>query len=159
MPGRSPPPTDCARTKHQFRQRNEFAPDHATGLKLKLGMKSDPGWTKFQTRANVSRYLPGLAPHPSCAVRATLPKQSRDSSSLLFGQEIVCLTGASWLRQAKHHGVEMPVGTTAKTGERCPESGIWKVVGTPTTTAPIAKSNVMPPYANNAVTWRLTQLA
>ncbi len=53
----------------------------------------------------------------------------------------------------------MPVGTTAKTGERCPESGIWKVVGTSTTTAPIAKSNVMPPYANKAVTWRLTQLA
>jgi hypothetical protein len=53
----------------------------------------------------------------------------------------------------------MPVGTTARTGEICPESGVWKVVGTPTTTAPIAKGNRMPPYGGNAVTWMLTQLA
>ncbi|SMF33140.1 hypothetical protein SAMN05428998_111105 [Tistlia consotensis USBA 355] len=52
-----------------------------------------------------------------------------------------------------------PIGTTARTGERCPESGVWKVVGTPTTTAPIAKGNVMPPYNNRAVTWSLTQYA
>jgi hypothetical protein len=53
----------------------------------------------------------------------------------------------------------MPIGTTAKTGQHCPESGVWKVEGTPSTTAPIAKGNVMPPYAGNAVTWRLIQLA
>ena len=52
-----------------------------------------------------------------------------------------------------------PIGTTARTGERCPESGIWKVVGTPTTTAPIAKHNVMPPYDGKAVTWKLIQYA
>jgi len=52
-----------------------------------------------------------------------------------------------------------PIGTTCKTGERCPESGIWKVVGNPTTTAPIAKSNVFPPYQNKAVTWKLIQYA
>ncbi len=40
-----------------------------------------------------------------------------------------------------------PIGTTASTGQKCPESGVWKVVGTPSTTAPIAKGNVMPPYA------------
>lgn len=40
----------------------------------------------------------------------------------------------------------MPIGMTAKTGERCPESGVWAVVGSPSTTAPIAKGNVMPPY-------------
>lgn len=28
---------------------------------------------------------------------------------------------------------------TAKTGEKCPVSGVWKVDGFPTTTAPIAK--------------------
>lgn len=53
----------------------------------------------------------------------------------------------------------MPIGTLAKTGERCPESGVWTVVGTPSTTAPIARANVMPPYAGKAVTWRLTRLA
>ena len=30
---------------------------------------------------------------------------------------------------------------TAKTGEKCPVSGVWKVDGFPTTTAPIAKGN------------------
>ena len=52
-----------------------------------------------------------------------------------------------------------PIGTTAKTGENCPESGVWKVVGTPSTTAPIAKGNKMPPYSGNAVTWKLIQHA
>lgn len=52
-----------------------------------------------------------------------------------------------------------PVGTRARTGEVCPESGVWKVDGYPTTTAPIAKGNRMPPYGGNAVTWILIQLA
>ncbi|MFI6130060.1 hypothetical protein [Micromonospora sp. NPDC051141] len=52
-----------------------------------------------------------------------------------------------------------PIGTTARTGERCPESGVWKVVGTPSTTAPIAKNNTMPPHGGRAVTWQLTQYA
>ena len=52
-----------------------------------------------------------------------------------------------------------PIGTTAKTGEICPESGVWEVVGTPTTTAPIAKGNRMPPYGGGAVTWRLIKYA
>lgn len=51
------------------------------------------------------------------------------------------------------------VGTTAKTGENCPESGVWEVVGVPSTTAPIAKNNRMPPYNGNAVTWKLIKLA
>ncbi len=52
-----------------------------------------------------------------------------------------------------------PIGTTAKTGGKCPESGVWKVVGTPSTTAPIAKGNTMPPYNNKAVTWKLISYA
>ncbi|MBB6371196.1 hypothetical protein [Chryseobacterium shigense] len=52
-----------------------------------------------------------------------------------------------------------PIGTKAKTGEECPESGVWKVVGTPSTTAPIAKGNRMPPYGGNSVTWELIQYA
>lgn len=53
----------------------------------------------------------------------------------------------------------VPLGTTARTGQICPESGVWQVVGNPTTTAPIAKGNVMPPYAGIAVTWKLIQYA
>jgi hypothetical protein len=48
-----------------------------------------------------------------------------------------------------------PLGTTARTGETCPESGIWKVLGYPSTTAPIAAGNRMPPYNGAAVTWQL----
>lgn len=51
------------------------------------------------------------------------------------------------------------IGTTARTGQTCPESGVWKVVSEPTTTAPIAKGNVMPPYRNQAVTWQLIAYA
>lgn len=60
---------------------------------------------------------------------------------------------------ALKEGKRMPIGTTAKTGEKCPESGVWEVMGTPSTTAPIAKGNTMPPYSGKAVTWRLKQLA
>lgn len=52
-----------------------------------------------------------------------------------------------------------PLKTTARTGETCPESGVWEVVGTPSTTAPIAKGNTMPPYNGKAVTWKLIQYA
>lgn len=51
------------------------------------------------------------------------------------------------------------IGTTASTGQKCPESGVWQVVGTPSTTAPIAKGNTMPPYGGRAVTWKLIQYA
>ena len=43
---------------------------------------------------------------------------------------------------------------TASTGQKCPASGVWKVMGYPTTTAPIAKGNIMPPYNGKAVTWQ-----
>lgn len=52
-----------------------------------------------------------------------------------------------------------PIGTTAHTGQSCPQSGVWKVQGTPSTTAPIAKGNTMPPYQGKAVTWVLVQYA
>ena len=52
-----------------------------------------------------------------------------------------------------------PIGTTARTGQTCPESGVWEVVGTPSTTAPIAVGNRMPPYRDGAVTWKLVRYA
>jgi hypothetical protein len=55
--------------------------------------------------------------------------------------------------------VKSPIGTTGKTGQKCPESGVWKVVGIPSTTAPIAKGNTFPPYKGKAVTWKLIQFA
>lgn len=55
--------------------------------------------------------------------------------------------------------MKKPIGTTARTGEKCPESGVWKVLGSPSTTAPIAVNNIMPPYGSRAVTWQLIQYA
>lgn len=52
-----------------------------------------------------------------------------------------------------------PIGTRARTGAVCPESGVWKVVGPVSTTAPIAEGNRMPPYKNQAVTWQLVSHA
>lgn len=53
----------------------------------------------------------------------------------------------------------VPIGTRVSTGQNCPESGVWKVDGTPTTTAPIAKGNRMPPYAGKSVIWTLLRYA
>jgi hypothetical protein len=55
--------------------------------------------------------------------------------------------------------MKKPIGTTARTGERCPESGVWQAQKSPFGTAPIAQHNVMPPYANSAVVWKLKQYA
>jgi len=54
---------------------------------------------------------------------------------------------------------KQPIGTKASTGSLCPESGVWEVVGTPTTTAPIAKGNKMPPYGGKSVVWQLIAYA
>ncbi|MBL9069086.1 MAG: hypothetical protein JNM03_03765 [Sphingopyxis sp.] len=58
-----------------------------------------------------------------------------------------------------NHTTKSRIGTRASTGTICPESGVWKVEGTPSTTAPIAKGNRMPPYAGKAVVWVLIQYA
>ncbi len=55
--------------------------------------------------------------------------------------------------------MKKPIGTTAKTGERCPESGVWQSQDTPSTTAPIAQHNVMPPHNNKSVVWKLVRYA
>jgi hypothetical protein len=52
-----------------------------------------------------------------------------------------------------------PIGTRVKTGEICPESGVWRAEANPSTTAPIAKGDRMPPYRGQAVVWVLIQYA
>jgi hypothetical protein len=52
-----------------------------------------------------------------------------------------------------------PIGIRVRTGDTCPESGVWRVEGFPTTTAPIAKGNRMPPYSGMSVFWVLMQYA
>lgn len=50
------------------------------------------------------------------------------------------------------------IGTTARTGETCPASGVWRVVGA-NEEAPIAEGDTMPPYRGEAVTWELIRHA
>lgn len=52
----------------------------------------------------------------------------------------------------------VPLGTTRKTGETCPESGVWEVVGDGST-IPLSKGETFPPHKGQAVTWRLKQYA
>ena len=51
------------------------------------------------------------------------------------------------------------LGTQIRTGDICPESGVWKAEASPSTTAPIAKGNRMPPYRGQSVYWTLIQYA
>lgn len=56
--------------------------------------------------------------------------------------------------------MKTPIGTRKRTGEVCPESGVWKVEDPiDSTTAPIAKGNIFPPYRGKAVIWILIQYA
>ena len=58
------------------------------------------------------------------------------------------------------YGTKAVLGTRKRTGETCPESGVWKVDDAfQTTTAPIARGNTFPPYRGNAVWWILVQYA
>jgi hypothetical protein len=44
------------------------------------------------------------------------------------------------------------IGTLITIGHKCPESGVWKVLGILTkVTAPLAKGDTMPPYCGFAV--------
>ena len=52
-----------------------------------------------------------------------------------------------------------PVGIKARTGQRCPESGVWRVENYPSATAPITMDDAMPHHAGQTVTWVLVQYA
>lgn len=52
-----------------------------------------------------------------------------------------------------------PLGTTRKTGQICPESGVWKAQSTPSTTIPLSNRERFPPYNDKAVVWKLTAYA
>lgn len=48
-----------------------------------------------------------------------------------------------------------PIGTTAETGEECPGSGVWQIVGDPEVTAPVSQGQKMPAHQGRHVTWKL----
>jgi hypothetical protein len=60
-------------------------------------------------------------------------------------------------RSDTHLPNRIPIGSTARTGEECPESGIWEAAESGSPMVPIAKGNRMPPFKRKAVTWRLVR--
>lgn len=48
------------------------------------------------------------------------------------------------------------LGMTARTGEKCPKSGVWRVVRSmETATQSVSRGNKMPTHDNKSVTWKL----
>ncbi len=48
------------------------------------------------------------------------------------------------------------LGMTARTGEKCPKSGVWKLLGTmETVTLSVSRGNKMPTHGNRSVNWKL----
>lgn len=48
------------------------------------------------------------------------------------------------------------LGMTARTGDKCPKSGVWKAMGTSeTVTLSISRGNKMPAHENKSTNWRL----
>lgn len=48
------------------------------------------------------------------------------------------------------------IGMTARTGEKCPKSGVWRAMGVDeSTTMSVSRGNKMPPCEKKNVTWRL----
>lgn len=48
------------------------------------------------------------------------------------------------------------LGMTARTGDKCPKSGVWTVLGTfETVTLSVSRGNKMPMHENRSVNWKL----
>lgn len=47
-----------------------------------------------------------------------------------------------------------PPGATAKTGQSCPQSGLWRVAGQPAFLTVMAKGHVVPPCRGKTVVWQ-----
>ncbi|MDA7979163.1 MAG: glutamine--tRNA ligase/YqeY domain fusion protein [Pirellulales bacterium] len=66
--------------------------------------------------------------------------------------------------QTKKKQPRVPLGTKARTGEKCPETGVWKVAGAPAGPAAneIVKVNrgaKMPAHGEKSITWELYEIS
>ena len=52
-----------------------------------------------------------------------------------------------------------PLGTTKKTGQKCPESGIWEAQSKPIDTIPLSKGETFPPHNGDSTYWKLISYA
>lgn len=48
------------------------------------------------------------------------------------------------------------IGMTARSGSKCPKSGVWRALGlSEAVTMSVSRGNKMPLYGNKGVTWKL----
>lgn len=48
------------------------------------------------------------------------------------------------------------LGMTARTGDKCPKSGVWRALGiTENVTMSVSRGNRMPMYGNKNINWKL----
>ncbi|WP_431165185.1 hypothetical protein [Tenacibaculum halocynthiae] len=52
-----------------------------------------------------------------------------------------------------------PLGTIRKTGQKCPESGVWKAQANPSGTIPLSEGETFPPHRGSSVDWKLISYA
>jgi len=86
----------------------------------------------------------------------SLPMAKRSDFSALLSDGNSAITNSNLNMSFTNR---VPVGTRRRTGQTCPESGVWRADSTPSTTAPISKGETMPPYRGKAVYWTLIQHA
>ena len=54
-------------------------------------------------------------------------------------------------------GLGLGLGKRARSGERCPASGVWRAMTTPSTTVSLAEGSNMPTFSGKSVNWLLTK--
>lgn len=48
-----------------------------------------------------------------------------------------------------------PIGTLVRTGERCPESGVWALQDQPNKKLSMHEGEIVPPHGDQDTSWKL----
>ncbi len=54
---------------------------------------------------------------------------------------------------------QTPLGTIRRTGQKCPESGIWQAQTPPKNPIPLSEGETFPPHQGAATDWKLIRHA
>jgi hypothetical protein len=53
--------------------------------------------------------------------------------------------------------MRVALGTRLRTGDVCPQTGIWRVLKVAASSTPVLQGKPMPPYGGRSVMWELIQ--
>lgn len=48
-----------------------------------------------------------------------------------------------------------PIGTIVRSGQRCPENGVWALQDQPSTQLSLSQANIFPPHDGKTANWKL----